>query len=81
LENLARLAAMQEIQLAAFDVNQLRERLQKMTDDEPREFGGAAAYMVSPKANLGKPPLEAFVIQLAEARAEWLRRHPKSPTT
>jgi hypothetical protein len=73
---------MQEIQLTAFDVNQLRERLQKMTDDELREFGKAAAYMVSPKANLGKPPLEAFVIQLAEARAEWLRRHPKkNPTT
>jgi hypothetical protein len=72
---------MQEIQLTAFDVNQLRERLQKMTDDELREFGKAAAYMVSPKANLGQPPLQAFVIQLAEARAEWARRYPKSPTT
>ena len=72
---------MQEIQLTAFDVNQLRQRLQKMTDDELREFGKAAAYMCSPKASLGKPPREAFVVQLAEARAEWARRHPKSPTT
>jgi len=29
-----------------------------MTDDELREFGKAAAYMVSPKANLGQPPRE-----------------------
>ena len=72
---------MQEIQLTAFDVNQLRQRLQKMTDDELHEFGKAAAYMCSPKANLGKPPREAFVVQLAEARAEWARGHPKSPTT
>jgi hypothetical protein len=39
----ARPNAMQEIQLTAFDVNQLRQRLQKMTDDELREFGKAAA--------------------------------------
>jgi hypothetical protein len=43
---------MQEIQLTAFDVNQLRERLQKMTDDELREFGRAAAYMVSPTSGV-----------------------------
>jgi hypothetical protein len=72
---------MQQIQLEAFDVNKLRERLQKMTDDELREFGRAAAYMVSPKANMGQPPREAFVVQLAEARAEWVRRHPKKPVT
>jgi hypothetical protein len=72
---------MQQIQLRTFDVSQLRERLQKMTDDELRKFGRAAAHMVSPKANLGQPPGEAFVIQFAEARAEWARRHPKSPTT
>jgi hypothetical protein len=47
---------MQQIQLKTFDVNQLRERLQKMTDDELRKFGRAAAHMVSPKANMGQPP-------------------------
>jgi hypothetical protein len=70
-----------EIKLESFDIEKLRERLRRMTDEELREFGKAAAYMVSPKANLGKPPREAFVIQLAEARAEWARRHPKKPTT
>jgi hypothetical protein len=72
---------MQQIQTTAFDVNQLRKRLQKMTDDALRKFGRAAAHMVSPKANMGQPPGETFVIQLAEARAEWARRHPKKPTT
>jgi hypothetical protein len=37
-------------------------------------FGKAAAYMWSPRANLGKPPRAPFVIQLEEARAEWRRR-------
>ena len=32
--------------------------------------------MVSPTANMGKSPLPTFVLQLEEARSEWLRRHP-----
>jgi hypothetical protein len=48
-----------------------------MSDEELREFGKAARYMVSPRANMGKPPLPAFVLQLEEARAEWRRRHPE----
>jgi hypothetical protein len=56
---------MQQIQLKTFDVNQLRERLQKMTSDELRKFGGAAAYMVSPKANMGQPPGETFVVPIS----------------
>jgi hypothetical protein len=67
---------MQSIQLATFDVDVLRARLRKMSDKELREFGKAARYMVSPKANMGKPPLPTFVLQLEEARVEWLRRHP-----
>jgi hypothetical protein len=47
-----------------------------MSDEELREFGKAARYMVSPGANMGKPPLPAFVLQLQEARAEWRKRHP-----
>ena len=43
-------------------------------------FGRGNRYMCSPYANLGKPPLEAFIIQLREARAEWRRRHPKTQT-
>jgi hypothetical protein len=34
-------------------------------------IGFPARYMVSPTANMGKPPLPAFVPQLEEARAEW----------
>jgi len=66
---------MQSIQLANFDVDALRTRLQKMTDDQLRAFGKAARYMTSPKANMGKAPLPTFVLQLEEARAEWRRRH------
>jgi hypothetical protein len=42
--------------------------------EELRKFGKAARYMVSPTANMGKPPLPTFVLQLEEARAEWRRR-------
>ena len=72
---------MQSIQLTTLNVDELRTRLRKMSDEELRKFGRAAAHMVSPKANMGQPPRETFVIQLAEARAEWARRHPKKPTT
>jgi hypothetical protein len=60
--------AMHSIGFADFDVDALRTRLQKMSDEELREFGKAARYMVSPAANMGKPPLPAFVLQLKEAR-------------
>jgi hypothetical protein len=68
---------MQSIQLADFDGDALRTRLRKMSDEELREFGKAARYMVSPGANMGKPQLPTFVLQLEEARAEWRRRHPR----
>jgi hypothetical protein len=45
-----------------------------MSDKELRQFGKAARYMISPRANMGKPPLPTFVLQLEEARAEWRRR-------
>jgi len=61
-----------------FDVEALRVRLQKMTDDQLAKFGKAAAYVCSPAANLGHTPRKEFVIQLDEARAEWRRRHPKA---
>jgi len=68
-----------EIQVSDYvDVEDLRERLPKMTDAELLRFGKDNRYMCSPYANLGKPPLDAFVIQLREARAEWRRRHPKA---
>jgi len=56
------------------DLDELRERFQRMTDDQLLAFGKAARYMCTPKANLGRLPREPFVIQLREARAEWQRR-------
>jgi hypothetical protein len=68
---------MESIRLTTLDVDSLRTRLRKMSDEELREFGKAARYMVSPTANMGKPPLPDFVLQLEEARAEWRRRRQK----
>ena len=63
---------------AAVDLEGPRERLRKMSEAELLRFGKAAKFMCSPEANRGKPPRECFVIQLNEARKEWLRRHPKA---
>jgi hypothetical protein len=60
------------------DQEEVRERLRKMTDAQLGSYGRACVYMCSPKANMGKPPREAFVIQLEEAKAEYRRRHPPS---
>ncbi len=57
------------------DLDELRTRLQEMSNQKLIEFGKAARYMCSPKANSNKLPREPFVIQLEEARAEWRRRH------
>jgi hypothetical protein len=54
---------MEPIRLAALDVDALRTRLRKMSDKELREFGKAARYMVSPTANMGKPPAADFCLQ------------------
>ena len=49
-----------------------------MDDIKLCEFGETARYMTTVRANLGKSPLQAYVVQLAEAKAEWRRRHPKN---
>ena len=56
------------------DLDELRSRLRKMTDQDLLRFGKAARFMCRDKS-----PRQVFVIQLEEARAEWRRRHPKSP--
>ncbi len=71
----------QGIQTTPFNVDELPERLQKMSDVELRKFGQATQLMVSPKANPGQPPPEVFVIQLDEARKEWKRRKSQPKTT
>jgi hypothetical protein len=62
------------VQILNFNVEDLRLRLCKMSDEKLREYGEAARYMCSPRAMLGKPPLPVYVIQLEEATAEWRRR-------
>ena len=53
----------------------------KMTDEELVRFGKAAREVCSASANRGKPPREVFVIQLREAKEEWMRRHPANTKT
>jgi hypothetical protein len=68
-------------QTTPFNVDELRERLRKMSDADLRTFGQAAQHMVSSKANPGQPPPEVFVIQLDEARIEWKRRKSQPKMT
>jgi hypothetical protein len=71
----------QSIAIADIDLEQLRARLRKMTDEELRRFGRAARFMCSPRANLGKPPRGVFMVQLAEAKAEWQNRKQTNTKT
>ena len=65
---------------AGIDLEQLRSRLSRMDDSELLRFGRAARFICSPEANIGKDPRPEFVIQLEEAREEWVRRKwPRSP--
>lgn len=61
-----------------FNVDELRAQLRKMDDVRLCEFGEAARHKSSRRTGLGKPPLQAYVLQLREATAEWRRRHPKN---
>ena len=69
---------MQSAVLTVFNVDELRARLRKMDDVKLCQFGQAARYLTTARANLGKPPLRVYALQLAEATAEWRRRHPKN---
>ena len=55
------------------NVEQIRDRIRKMTDQELREYGRSAASMADPRKN--RNPNPSFQVQLDEARAEWKRRH------
>jgi hypothetical protein len=69
---------MQSVGVSEFNLENLRKRLLRMSDDELIQFGIACRDMLTPQANLGRAPREVFVVQLQEARKEWRRRHPKS---
>jgi len=64
-------------QISILNIDSLRGRLRKMTDEQLHDFGEAARYMTGSKGNLGKRLLVVYVLQLEEATAEWRRRHPK----
>ena len=61
------------IQSEPQSIEQIRERIRKMSDRELREYGRAAASMADPRKN--RNPNPSFQIQLDEATAEWKRRH------
>jgi hypothetical protein len=63
------------IQSKPESIEQIRERILKMSDAELRKYGRAAHDSSDRKKTFG-PPDPAFQIQLDEARAEWRRRHP-----
>jgi hypothetical protein len=71
----------QSIGASEFSLENLRRRLQDMSDEELIRYGKACRDMLTPQANLGRPPREVFVVQLQEARKEWRRRHPKESKT
>lgn len=53
------------------DLEALRVRLLRMSDDAVNRFGQAARYMYSPVANHGKRPRRVFIVQLRAAVEEW----------
>ena len=65
------------VQILPSSAEEFRARLRKWSDEKLIEYGAAARYMVTPEANLGKPPSADSVMQLEECIAEWRRRHPK----
>jgi hypothetical protein len=66
------------IQADPESIEQIRERLRKMSDLELRQYGRSAKVMSDPTKHFAQPS-PAFAIQLQEARAEWRRRHPLDP--
>jgi hypothetical protein len=69
---------MHGIQAMSENVEQIRARIRKMSDNDLLRYGQAARNMADPGKNFG-PPNPSFQIQLDEARAEWKRRHPRLP--
>ena len=62
---------------AEVDLEELRRRLRRMSDQELKRFGEASRFMCSKRANGNSPPRKPFLVQLAEARAGWWRRKIK----
>ena len=60
------------IDQSEFNVEKLRERLRRMSNQELIRFGRAARSQFK-----SEPGREVFILQLQEAQAEWRRRNPK----
>ena len=60
-------------------VEELVQRLRKMSDPELLRFGMVSKYMCSLGTNPDPLSRESLVIQLDEARKEWKRRYPTLP--
>ena len=56
------------------DLEGLRTRFRKMSNEKLQRDIKAGEYLCSPHANFGKPPRQVFVIALREARSELERR-------
>ena len=56
------------------DLEAIRQRIAKMSDEQLVRTGRAAAAMIE-RGNTR----ETWRIQMEEARKEWKRRHPKGP--
>jgi hypothetical protein len=61
------------ITLHSTNVENLRERLRKMSDKDLIQYGKAARSLCRDPRGYAE-----FKVQLDEARAEWRRRHPKT---
>jgi hypothetical protein len=68
---------MGSVEFQHFELETLRARLGKMSDQELIRFGRGAASHCRPEDQFGHPLRKVFVEQLQEARAEWGRRHLK----
>ena len=56
------------------DLEELRARLRNMKDAELNHFLMSVMQMCTPIANMGQPPRDEFIVQLAEIKAEQERR-------
>jgi len=60
------------------EIDLTRHRISEMSDTELLRFGVSAKHKCSQELSK-RPRLEPLVMQLTEARAEWIRRHPELP--
>jgi len=66
------------VDLAEFRREEFRNRLRAMSDEQLIKYGKAARYVADPRNSADKRTAhDVYKIQLAECRAEWLRRDPR----